>query len=204
MKPIAPGGRVVATIALVWALVMAASLAGGRPGHAGAAKLAPIDSENLFGFITGTDTGEAGEKELESETTARVGRRTGIYAALAQSLGLEYSPNDHTRLEPNIILGAHDISGTAGLNDVHQLTFEGLSFEMRYRLLDRLADGIGLTLRAEPQWSRIDEIAGQPADQYGSELALLLDKELVPDRVIAAFNLLYAAQATRSRATGAW
>jgi hypothetical protein len=75
---------------------------------------------------------------------------------------------------------------------------------MRYKLLDRREAGIGLALRAEPQWSRIDETSGQPADQYGSDLALLIDKELVPDRIIAAFNLLYDPQATRARATGAW
>ncbi|HUI96576.1 MAG TPA: hypothetical protein VLX44_12540 [Xanthobacteraceae bacterium] len=185
-------------------LVLAACIGGGRAAQAGAANLAPIDSENLFGFITGTDVGEAGEKELESETTARLGRRTGTYAALAQSLGLEYSPNDRTRLEPTVFLGAHDISGVADLDDVRQLGFQGLSFEMRYKLLDRHADGIGLTLRAEPEWSRIDETTGQPADQYGSDLALLVDKELLSDRIIAAFNLLYEPQATRDRAIGAW
>ena len=87
---------------------------------------------------------------------------------------------------------------------MRQLTFQGLSFEMRYKVLDRHEAGIGLTLRAEPQWSRIDETSGQPADQYGSELALLVDKELVPDRIIAAFNLLYDPQVTRVRATGTW
>jgi len=199
-----PRRLAVGTIALATVLVLAASLAGGRPARAGPASLAPIDSENLFGFITGTDVGEAGEKELEGETTGRLGRRTGTYTALAQSLGLEYSPNDRTRLEPTVILGGHDISGVAGLDDVRQLGFQGLSFEMRYKLLDRHADGIGLALRAEPEWSRIDETTGQPADQYGSDLALLVDKELVPDRIIAAFNLLYAPQATRAGATGAW
>src|ERR1700756_1294375 len=63
-------------------LVLAASVSTARPAHAGNAGLPPIDSENLFGFITGTDVGEAGEKELESETTGRLGRGTGTHAAL--------------------------------------------------------------------------------------------------------------------------
>ena len=175
-------------------------------GHCDARDLArgPIDTENLFGFLTGTDVGEAGEKELEGETTGRFGRRTGGYTALAQSLGLEYTPNDRLRLELSAVLDHHDISGGVALDDVRQTGFQGLSFEMRYRLIDRREAGIGLALRAEPHWSRIDDTSGQPADQYGADLALLLDKELVPDRIIAALNLLYEPDATRLHATGAW
>jgi hypothetical protein len=33
---------------------------------------AEIDTEHLFGFLTGTDIGEVGEKEVESETTSCV------------------------------------------------------------------------------------------------------------------------------------
>jgi hypothetical protein len=34
---------------------------------------AEIDTEHLFGFLTGTDIGEVGEKEVESETTGQFG-----------------------------------------------------------------------------------------------------------------------------------
>jgi hypothetical protein len=34
---------------------------------------AEIDTEHLFGFLTGTDIREVGEKEVESETTGQFG-----------------------------------------------------------------------------------------------------------------------------------
>jgi hypothetical protein len=40
-----------------------------------------IDTEHLFVFAIGTDIGEVGERELESETNSRFGKRTGSYTA---------------------------------------------------------------------------------------------------------------------------
>src|SRR5690242_9918017 len=51
-----------------------------------------IDTEMMFGFLVGTDIGNVGDKEFESETTAGFGKRGGSYGALAQSLALEYIP----------------------------------------------------------------------------------------------------------------
>ena len=41
-------------------------------------------------------------------------------------------------------------------------------------------------------------------DQYGSQLSVLVDKELIPNRIALAFNLVYEPEASRSRITGAW
>lgn len=40
--------------------------------------------------------------------------------------------------------------------------------------------------------------------QYGLGFAVLLDKELVKDRVFAAFNVFYEPSWTRVNATGIW
>jgi hypothetical protein len=98
----------------------------------------------------------------------------------------------------------HSISGVDGLDDPRRGAFQGFSFETRYRLLDRQSSGVGLSILAEPHWMRVDELSGQPVDQYGSDLAILIDKELVPDRIVAVFNLLYEAEVTRSCVTGVW
>jgi hypothetical protein len=45
-----------------------------------------IDTEHLFGFTIGTDIGELGEKELESNLLSRLGTRAGSYSALSQVL----------------------------------------------------------------------------------------------------------------------
>jgi hypothetical protein len=38
-----------------------------------------IDTEHLFDFTIGTDIGEVGEKEFESNTLSRLGKRSGSY-----------------------------------------------------------------------------------------------------------------------------
>jgi hypothetical protein len=163
-----------------------------------------IDTEYLFGFLTGTDTGEVGERELESTTVGRLGKGTGSYKALSQTLALEYTPVENLRLELGAIAGYHHISGVTGLDDLRRASFQGLSLEMRYRLLAREHSGFGLTIRAEPHWARTDERSGQPVAQYGADLAILIDKELIPNRIVAAFNVLYAPDVTQSRVTGIW
>src|SRR5262249_7705435 len=179
----------VAAIGLVLlTLVGAAGPALGEPNEE---KTNEVDTEHMFGFITGTDIGQVGDKELESETTGRLGKRTGSYTALSHMLALEYTPLENVRLEMGAIQSFHDISGVPELNDLRRGTFEGLSLEVRYRLLSREQSGIGLTILAEPHWSRVDDTSGQLVNQYGAGLALLMDKELIPNRLVAAFNLLY-------------
>src|SRR5262245_40848449 len=57
-----------------------------------------IDTEHLFGFTIGTDVGEIGEREFESNTLSRLGKRAGSYSALSQSLSLEYTAVQKLRL----------------------------------------------------------------------------------------------------------
>jgi hypothetical protein len=45
-----------------------------------------IDTENLIAFAIGTDIGEVGEREAESETIGRFGKCTGSYTTGRQSL----------------------------------------------------------------------------------------------------------------------
>ncbi len=163
-----------------------------------------IDTEHLFGFVTGTDIGEVGDREIEIETSGRLRKRTGSYNALSQAFALEYTPVENFRLELAAAGAYYGISGVTGLDDLRRLGFQGVSLEMRYRLLDRQRSGLGLTLLAAPHWGRIDEISGQKVNQYGAGFAVLIDKELVRDRVVAAFNLLYEPEVTRSRVTGTW
>ena len=172
------------------------------PAHAGD-DLA-FDTENLFGFVVGTDIGKVGEIELETETAGAFGKRSGSFAALSSRLSVEYNPARNVRIEFGALVDRHDISGVPDLDDVHRASFQGLSLEMRYRLLDRQQSGIGLSLLAEPHWLRVDDTTGQRVAQYGSGFAVLVDKELVADRIVAAFNLLYEPDVVQSRLTGMW
>jgi len=163
-----------------------------------------IDTEHLFGFTIGTDIGELGEKELESNLLSRLGKRTGSYSALSQVLSLEYTANQNLRLEVSAVGAYHDIAGVPGLDDRRRGAFDGLSFDIRYRILERAHARFGLMIDAEPRWSRVDEVSGEPVDRYGVDLALVADKELVPNRIVAAFNLIYLPEIAHSRVTGIW
>jgi hypothetical protein len=176
----------------------------------------------LFGFLTGTDVGEVGEKEIESETTGHFGRGTDSYNALLHRLALELMPLPNFRLELAAANSYHSISGLAQMNDPRQGTdlndqqqgpdlrdqrqgtFQGLAVEARYRLLDRKSAPFGLTLAAQSQWARIDELTGERVDQFGLGVSVLMDKELIRNRIVGVFNLFYEPQSTRVHATGDW
>ncbi len=99
---------------------------------------------------------------------------------------------------------SYDIAGVSGLFDQRYVAFGGLSADIRYRLLDRATAPFGFAVGAEPHWGRADEITGEPANQYGVDFVAAADWEIVPDRVVAAFNLLYQPETMRSKMTGTW
>ena len=163
-----------------------------------------IDTEFLFGFLLGTDTGDLGDREVQAETSGRFGKRSGSYTGLTQSLSYEFVPLQDLRIEANLFGAYHGISGVDDFDDLHRAAFQGASLELRYRLLDRRTAPFGLAINVESRWARIDEETGQRVNQYGVDFTLMLDKELVPDRIIGAFNLFYQPQTTRLAQTGAW
>jgi hypothetical protein len=119
-----------------------------------------IDTEHLFGFTIGTDIGEVGEKELEGQATGRFGKRDGSYTGLSQMLSAEFTPMQNFRLEFSATGIYHDISGVTGLADRRQGGWQGLSLDLRYRLLDREHAPFGLVIDAEPPHRRNDWRAG--------------------------------------------
>src|ERR1700730_1010305 len=164
----------------------------------------PIDTEHLFAFTIGSDVGETGEKEVEGSVTGRFAKRSGTYVAGTSTLSVEYVPIPNLRTELTGVVNAHDITGVSGLLDQRYTSFGGLGADIRYRLLDRATAPFGLAIGAEPHWSRSDEVTGEPAHQYRVRFLAAADWEVVPNRVVAAFNLLYQPETTRSKLTGTW
>ena len=156
-----------------------------------------IDTEHLFGFTLGTDIGSPGEREFQSQTTGRFSKAAGNYRAINHELELEFVPADNFRIEVGSSFAAYDINGVPGLEDRRQLNWQGLSLDLRYKFLDRRTAPFGLTFAFETHADRTDEMTAAPASKYGTELTLAIDRELVPNRVVAAFNLLYEPEWTR-------
>jgi hypothetical protein len=159
-----------------------------------------IDTEHIYAFMIGTDVGELGEREFQSETAGRFGKQAGTYQAVGQQLELEFVPIKNFRIEIGTTLAAHNIESVPSFVDRAQANWQGASLDLRYRFLDRETAPFGLTLALESHGNRIDETTASRAQNYGTELTLALERDLVPDRVVATLNLGYQPEWTRFRA----
>jgi hypothetical protein len=164
----------------------------------------PIETEHLFGFTIGTDIGEVGDREIEGGVAGRLSKRTGSYAATDSTLSAEFVPVPNLRAEFTGDVASYHVAGVSGFSDQHYAAFGGLSADIRYRLLDRASAPFGFALGAESHWARADEITGEPANQYGVDFVAAADWEIIPDRIVAAFNLLYQPETMRANLTGTW
>ena len=164
----------------------------------------PIETEHLFGFTIGSDVGEVGERELEGSVTGRFSKRTGTYDAGSGTMSVEFVPLPNLRTEFTGVVNSYDIAGVSGFADQRYTAFGGLSADIRYRLLDRASAPFGFAIGAEPHWGRADDVTGEPVSQYGVDFVAAADWEIIPDRVVAAFNLLYQPDTMRAKLTGIW
>ncbi len=162
-----------------------------------------IDTEHIFAFMIGTDVGNRGEREFQTQTTGRFARDGGRYRAVGQQLELEFVPVDNFRIELGTTFMAHDIGGVAGLDDRRQLSWQNVSVDFRYRFLDRATAPFGVTLAAETHADRVDEITAAVVRSYGTEFTLAFDREVIPNVAVAAINLIYEPEWTRVPRSGA-
>ena len=177
-------------------LLNEATAAGANNRHNNKVGSPEIDTEHMFGFTEGSDIGEAGERELEAETTGRFGKQDGSYNAVATGFQAKYTLSEHLQIGPSATVAYYDIAGVTGLDDRRQGRFQAVSVDVRYRLLDRERAPFGLTFIIVPRWGFADDISSASARQYGAEFLIAADRELVHDRIFAAFNLRYAPDVT--------
>src|SRR5919206_544637 len=59
--------------------------------------------------------------------------------------------------------------------------------------------GTATPVSVEPEWHRFDEIGGKREDSYALEFKLYADKELVPNKLFVAANLVYEPEAAHVR-----
>jgi hypothetical protein len=184
----------IAALAMALLGCVAASHAdGGRSGFIKAG----VDTEHLFGFTEGTDIGAAGERQLESDSTFRSGRGTGSFADTASELEFKYTAFQNFRLSAAATFAYYDIAGVSGMDDRRQAAVQSVSFDARFRLLDRDYSPFGLTLSVAPHWGFADEASGVPINHFGWDALLMADRELVPDRLFGALNVHFDTDRTR-------
>jgi hypothetical protein len=162
-----------------------------------------IDSEHLFGFMIGTDVGNLGEREFQSQTTGRFGRDSGRYRAIGQEFELEFVPVKNLRIEVGSAFAGHEIRAVPDLADRRKLGWQGISVDVRYRFLERDSAPFGLTFAVESQLSRIDDVGGAAVRNLETEFRVAFERELIPNYALVALNLIYQPEWTRTSATGA-
>jgi hypothetical protein len=197
----APHGALSRAILLIGLAVLVAAGPAHGAGGKRADKAEEVDTEHMFGFTEGSDIGEAGEKELETDSTGRFGKLGG-YNTVATALEAKYSFSDRFRLSAVATVAYYDITRVNAIDDRRQGALQSVSFDARFRLFDREHAPFGLTLSVEPRRGFADEMSGEPADQYGAEFRVLADRELIPGRLFAAFNIGYEPEQTRLRGSG--
>ncbi|MGY3534085.1 hypothetical protein ACVIHD_008034 [Bradyrhizobium embrapense] len=176
---------------------------------AGAAAVLPLgayaegfDTEHIFGFMIGSDVGDVGEREFQSQTTGRFAKDGGRYRALNQEMELELVPAPNFRVELGTSFGAYDINRVPGFDDRRQLSWQSVSVDFRYRFLNREATPFGMTVALETRAGRVDETTAAAVRSYGTELTVAFDREVIPNLAVAALNVSYEPEWTRMPRTG--
>jgi hypothetical protein len=163
------------------------------------------ETKYMFGFLDGADIGNENEKAFEYEGTGSFQKRGGRYAALEHELEFEHVPTQNFAYELSAHLLSHSISGVEGLDDRNSTQFSGLSAKLRYLIVGRgPGSPVGLTVSAEPEWARVDDVDGTRTQAYSSEFRLVADAELIPNRLYAALNLMYEPGTAKPADTGMW
>jgi hypothetical protein len=97
----------------MWLAGLAAPGSASADNHKHADKAGEVDTEHMFGFTEGSDIGEAGEKELEVDSTGRFGKLDGSYNNVATALEAKYSFSDRFRLSAVATVAYYDIAGVS-------------------------------------------------------------------------------------------
>lgn len=218
--------RAVSASTALAALILASGTAQAQRAPANAAPvLAPkaekfeVDSENIFGFTEGSDTNEQGEKEVTFGMLGRFIKRgksdpllppqtpvsAGRYAAVSPFLGLEYGITDDLGVELTGFASRHVIRNVPEMDNINRSGFDGLEFNVKYRLLERTKDNpFGFAVVGGPRWARFDENEGARMRAFGGEFKALFDWRLLDGRLWYAANLGLEVEGGREKSSRAF
>ena len=168
-------------------------------GHSAGGHDHGVETENLFGFVLGSDVEPRGTRSIAMETIGRFGKRGGTYNAVGGKVEFAYGVTDSLSVAGAVLGAYYNIKDVPGFDNITRMRLNGLGGEVRWRLLNRETDGVGLTLHVEPVWATSDELTGLPATKWGAENKIILDTMLVPDTVYAAFNVIHEMEVVKEK-----
>jgi hypothetical protein len=158
---------------------------------------AGVETEHIFGFTEGTDIGEKGEREIESTFVGSIGK-IGRYANLSNETDLRYNATDRLRLSFGTLTDFYSIHNVPNLPNTTSAGFSGLDVDARFIILDRHSAPFGMDIGITPQWRRLDDVSGVNTQNFAIPMALLVDKDVIPDKLYTAANFTYTPSIART------
>jgi hypothetical protein len=163
------------------ALALTGLLALATPAHA---------DEQYFGYTYSAEVLGKGQTEAELWVTDRRGKAQGHFDAQDYRLELEHGVTNRVSIAGYANFAGHHVRGIEDEPIDRDFALRGLSAEFKYNVLSPYKDGLGLTLYAEPGWSRIHG-GGERGTEYELELKAILQKNFLDDRLIWAANVTF-------------
>lgn len=164
-----------------------------------------VDTEHLFGFTEGADAGDKGQQEVVVDTVARIGKRRSepgrsTYRAFNTRLGYQFDPIERLSIEVSAYGDLRRVRNVLDIDDKSVGTFDGVSLDVKYQLLKGSAEQpIGLALEVRPRFARVLPIEGRGADIFDMESLLLVDVQIVPNKLWYGTNVTFEPAAGRQR-----
>ena len=156
-------------------------------GLAGLAATPASADEQYFGYTYSAELLGKGQTEAELWVTDRRGKAEGQFDAQDYRIELEHGVTNRFSIAGYANFAGHHIRNSDERVD-RDFALRGLSAEFKYQLLSPYKDGLGLTLYAEPAWSRIHG-GGEKGTELELEFKALIQKNFLDDRLIWAANL---------------
>jgi hypothetical protein len=145
--------------------------------------------EQYFGYTYSAEVLGKGQTEAELWATDRRGKDDGHFDAQDYRLELEHGVTDRFNVAGYVNFAGHHVRTDDERID-RDLALRGLSAEFKYQILSPYKDGFGLTLYAEPAWSKIHG-GGEKGTEYELEFKALVQKNFLDDRLVWAANFTF-------------
>ena len=158
-------------------------------GLAGLAATPAWADEQYFGYTYSAELLGKGQTEAELWATDRRGKTDGHFDAQDYRLELEHGITERFSGSGYANFASHHIRNDEERVD-RDFALRGLSAEFKYQVLSPFKDGLGLTLYAEPAWSRIHG-GGEKGTELELEFKALIQKNFLDDRMIWAANFTF-------------
>jgi hypothetical protein len=164
--------------------------------------------DSPFAYTYTTDSLPKGAWEYEQWNTLHSGKAAGTYQSFALDQEIEHGFTDNFQASfylHSSYLYTHDTPNpddtSTNLESQSSYDINGVSVEMKYRLLSPYKDPIGLTLYLEPELGVREALTGEDMIERALEAKLILQKNFFDDRLVLAANAVFEPEWEREEDT---